>query len=522
MHLLHHLVDSAARRYPERPALRHAASDLSYAALADTTGRVAGGLVKLGLARGERVAVYLPKQPEAVIACFATARAGGVFVPVNPQLKAAQVAHILDDSGAAVLVTSADRLRAIGPVTAGCRQLREIVVVDDEAEQVAGQAVTGWSTLAAAAATQRRQIDADLAALFYTSGSTGRPKGVMLTHRNLLAGAESVATYLGNRPEDRILAVLPLGFDYGFSQLTTAFYSGACVVLFDYLLPRDVIRAVEREHITGLAAVPPAWIPLARLEWPARVAAHLRYLTNSGGAMPRMTLDALRQKLPSTQVFLMYGLTEAFRSTYLDPAELDRRPDSMGKAIPNAEVLVLRPDGTPCAAGEAGELVHRGALVSQGYWRDAEKTAERFRPVPLRHEGTAKPEIAVWSGDTVRMDDEGFLYFVARNDAMIKTSGYRVSPTEVEEALYESGLVREAIAFGVPHAELGEAIVAVAVAAGDEDSDALMSSCRSQLANFMLPAHIAWRPALPRNANGKIDRNVLATEFAGQFVETRT
>jgi acyl-CoA synthetase (AMP-forming)/AMP-acid ligase II len=269
-------------------------------------------------------------------------------------------------------------------VLAQCRDLRTVVAIGGKrAEAPEGVSLVPWSTRRdSPPAAPQRVIDGDMAAILYTSGSTGRPKGVVLSHRNVVAGAVSVSQYLENTPQDRILSVLPLSFDYGLSQLTTAFHVGACAVLMNYLLPRDVIRAVERERITGLAAVPPLWVQLAQLDWPATVTDHLRYITNSGGHMPKPTLDGLRARLPKTRPFLMYGLTEAFRSTYLPPEEVDRRPDSMGRAIPNAEILVVREDGTPCAPGEPGELVHRGIHVALGYWNDVEKTAERYKPAP--------------------------------------------------------------------------------------------------------------------------------------------
>ena len=232
-----------------------------------------------------------------------------------------------------------------------------------------------------------RVIDTDVVGILYTSGSTGKPKGVVLSHRNMVAGAKSVASYLENHAGDTLLAALPLSFDAGFSQLTTAFHVGARVVLLNYLLPRDVLKAIEREKVTGLTAVPPLYIQLTQLNWPESITEHLRYFANTGGRMPRETLDALRRHLPKTKPFLMYGLTEAFRSTYLPPEEVDRRPDSIGKAIPNAEILVLREDGSPCAPNEPGELVHRGALVGMGYWNDPEKTAERYKPLAGQRAG---------------------------------------------------------------------------------------------------------------------------------------
>jgi len=313
---------------------------------------------------------------------------------------------------------------------------------------------------------------------------------------------------------------LPLSFDAGFSQLTTAFHAGARVVLLNYLLPRDVLKALVREKVSGLTAVPPLYIQLAELDWPAEIDAHLRYFANTGGRMPRQTLNALRARLPRSKPFLMYGLTEAFRSTFLPPEEVDRRPDSIGKAIPNAEILVLREDGAPCAANETGELVHRGALVGLGYWNDAQKTAERYKPLPAktpgRDSGLVLPEIAVFSGDSVRMDEEGFLYFVGRRDEMMKTSGYRVSPTEVEEVLYATRMVGECVAFGLDHPALGQAIQAIVTppAGGDVDPAALLAECRQRMPAYMVPAEIAVRQGpLPRNPNGKIDRKLLASEF---------
>ena len=345
----------------------------------------------------------------------------------------------------------------------------------------------------------------------------------MLSHRNMVAGAKSVASYLENGPNDTLLAALPLSFDAGFSQLTTAFHAGARVVLLNYLLPRDVLKALEREKVTGLTAVPPLYIQLAQLEWPAEITEHLRYFANTGGRMPRDTLAALRQRLPKTLPFLMYGLTEAFRSTFLPPEEVDRRPDSIGKAIPNAEILVLREDGSPCAPNEAGELVHRGALVGMGYWNDPEKTAERYKPLPPhspgREAGLVLPELAVFSGDTVRMDEEGFLYFVGRRDEMMKTSGYRVSPTEVEEILYETKMVGECVAFGVEHSTLGQVIQVIATPpdSGELNTAVLLAECRSRMPAYMVPAGIEVRPGpLPRNPNGKIDRKTLSSEFVAK------
>ncbi|WP_333841284.1 acyl-CoA ligase (AMP-forming), exosortase A system-associated [Pelomicrobium sp.] len=521
--LLHDLPRASAERAPSGRALTYAEASLSYGELAARIEAFCAGLVELSLARAERVAIYLEKRFETVIAIFGTAAAGGVFVPVNPLLKAEQVAYILRDCNVRVLVTSAERLQTLAAALAGCPDLRHVVVVDAAGSGIepGDVPIHAWDALLASPLLPgHRVIDTDMAAILYTSGSTGRPKGVVLSHRNLVAGAKSVAQYLENGPEDAILAALPLSFDAGFSQLTTAFHAGARVVLLNYLLPQDVVKALTKEKITGLTAVPPLWIQLTQVDWPQGIAEHLRYIANTGGRMPLEILKTLRTRLPKTKVYLMYGLTEAFRSTYLPPEEVDRRPDSIGKAIPNAEILVLREDGTPCAPNEPGELVHRGALVAMGYWNDPEKTAERFKPLPGREAGLVLPEIAVFSGDTVRMDEEGFLYFIGRRDEMIKTSGYRVSPTEIEEVLYSTQLVAEAAAFGVEHPVLGQAIVVVTVPKDGHDAtpEAILAECRARLPAYMVPAHVELRRgALPRNPNGKIDRKSLAQEFAGMF-----
>lgn len=561
--MLHDLPARAAAVWPEAVALTLGDQGLTYGELQAQVVAVAGQLLRHGLARGARVAVYLDKRFEMVVACFAATAAGGLLVPVNPVLKAGQVGHILHDSGAQVLVTSAARLPALRAELAGCTELRLVMVCDDAV--TVGEADAGWpaalqrlawaqllpaqpaeatvfqpgNTLAGAGLRQAqpardagladaaaagplalslpRGCESDLAAIFYTSGSTGLPKGVVLSHRNLVAGAQSVASYLENRASDVLLAVLPLSFDAGFSQLTTGFLVGARVVLLNHLFAADVLKAMAREGVTGITAVPPLYMQLAALDWPAAAMAQLRYFACTGGRMPPDALQRLRERAPQALPFLMYGLTEAFRSTYLPPAEVDRRPGSMGRAIPNVEILVLREDGSECAADEPGELVHRGPLVAQGYWRRPAETGERFRPLPAAFSearaGLAQPELAVYSGDTVRRDAEGFLYFVGRRDEMIKTSGYRVSPTEVEACVAGSGLVQEVLAVGRVHDALGQAIVVAALpsaaASGDAAADtaALLAHCRAELPAYMVPAQVIWvREPFPRNPNGKLDR----------------
>jgi acyl-CoA ligase (AMP-forming) (exosortase A-associated) len=528
-YLLHQLVARAAELHPQAPALTHGKLNLTYQELQGQIEAFASGLMHLGLRREQRVAIYLEKRFETIVASFGTPAAGGVFVPVNPLLKPEQVAFILRDCDVSVLVTSPERLVQLQDVLAACPTLNHVVLTKSSGAassnlvaQPGTPEIVDWGQLLGAPLrVGHRVIDTDILSILYTSGSTGRPKGVVLSHRNMVAGAKSVASYLGNHPGDTLLAALPLSFDAGFSQLTTAFHAGARVVLLNYLLPRDVLKAMEHERVTGLTAVPPLFIQLAQLEWPAAINDRLRYFANTGGRLPRETLNLLRSRVPAAKPFLMYGLTEAFRSTYLPPEEVDRRPNSIGKAIPNAEIMVLREDGTECAADEPGELVHRGALVGMGYWNDEEKTAERYRLLPGRASGLRLPEYAVFSGDTVRRDADGFLYFIGRRDEMIKTSGYRVSPTEVEEILYATQLVGECVAFGVDHPSLGEAIQVIATPAdgcAELDVEALLECCRQRMPAYMVPANVqAMTGPLPRNPNGKIDRKALSTAWVNRL-----
>jgi acyl-CoA ligase (AMP-forming) (exosortase A-associated) len=487
-----------AQGAPGKVALVDRDRTLTYDELDRLVSAVAAGLAGR-TAPGDRVAVWLPKGVEAVALLFAIARAGRVAVPLNPVLRAKQVQHILADSGAALLVTHRPRAQGLAEVPT------PVLLIE-----------TDWAALTRRPADRLDEAPGGsaLAALLYTSGSTGSPKGVMVTHGNLLAGARSVAGYLGTAPDDRVIAVLPLSFDFGLSQLTTAFHAGASVVLLDYLTPRDVVQACQRHAITQLAAVPPLWVQLAALEWPGDAVAQMRTLSNSGGRLPVPTVRQLRALFPAARLHLMYGLTEAFRSTTLPPELVDAHPASIGRAIPDAEILVVRPDGSLTADGEPGELVHAGPLVTLGYWQDAARTAERFRPAPP---ASAYGGTAVWSGDTVVRDADALLTFVGRADETIKTMGTRVSPTEIEELAHQSGAVAQAVALGIADEAAGQRIRLIARAAdGLSEAEAearLRAFFKREAAPFMQPAGVVWLAALPVSANGKLDRATIRERF---------
>lgn len=486
----------------DAPALVIRDNVYSYKELNLRIGRLAAFLKDQGYAPGDRVATWLSKGEIACLMPLASVRAGLVHVPVNPVLKAPQVRYILSDSGAPMLITNAARASTLD----GLEELQSLAIADEKI-------LLAHISDSQADCCDMLPSDTNpdlLAAILYTSGSTGRPKGVMLSHANLALGAVSVARYLKLKADDVTLAVLPLSFDYGQNQLLSTWRAGGCVAPLDYLAPRDVIKSCSKYGVTTLAAVPPLWVQLVEQDWPENAVLAMRRLTNSGGALTPSLVKMLRSIFCSkTDIFAMYGLTEAFRSTYLDPALIDENPTSMGKAIPFAEIMVVAPDGTEAAPGEAGELVHAGPLVAHGYWQDAARTAERFKAAPSFSEYGG---MAVWSGDTVRKDPDGLLYFVGRDDAMIKTSGNRVSPTEIEEVAVESGLVAEACALGRKDERLGAAIVLFVRGSGD--ADALTAHLRGNLPNFMQPAEIIWLDQFPKNANGKLDRNLLAQQLA--------
>lgn len=486
------------RGEPEAVALVDREGTLDYAGLEAQVGALAASLAAAGLEPGDRAASWLPKTRLTCLLPLACARAGLIHVPVNPLLKRAQLAHIVADCEPKLLITSQARADTLQPDD---RQACSRLVLEDE----------GAAMISGAAALPPSKVDPGaLAALLYTSGSTGRPKGVMLSHANLWLGAVSVASYLGMNADDRTLAVLPFSFDYGQNQLLATWAAGGSVMPLDYLTPRDLVRAVERHRITTLAGVPTLWVQLIEAVWTGTSGLSLRRLTNSGGRLPISMVRRMREMFPAAEIFLMYGLTEAFRSTYLDPALVDTHPDSIGAAIPFAEVLVVRPDGNLTEPTEAGELVHAGPLVAKGYWRDPKRTAERFRPAPPAsvYGGTA-----VWSGDTVRRDADGLLTFVGRDDAMIKTAGNRVSPTEIEDAAIASGLASEAVAIGVADDRLGEAIHLI-VRGDRSGNDRLMAYLKQELPNYMQPSAISWLEDIPRNVNGKPDRVALMREAA--------
>ena len=500
MYLLQHLLDPRPDD-ADRTALVDGERRVTHAELRATAIGLANRLKHCGVEPGERVGIYLAKSIEECVAIFGIAFAGAVFVPINPLLRPAQVRHILADCGAAALITDRASRDTLSEALDGLDTLRATLLTDESGEgsgDAPADAVLGE----------------DLAAILYTSGSTGTPKGVMLSHTNLLAGARIVSRYLSITGDDRILSLLPFSFDYGLNQLLTAIRERAMLVLATVRLGNDIVDALARYEITGLAGVPTIWTMLARTA--PRLATtplpHLRYVTNSGGALPTDIIARLRRQLPQTQVVLMYGLTEAFRSTYLPPDQIERRPTSIGRAIPECEVYALTAGGRRAGPGEPGILVHRGPTVSLGYWNRPEETARVLRPDPLRPATEGGGTVCV-SGDLVVMDEEGYFTFVGRSDAMIKSAGYRISPSEVEEVLMAVGGFRQVAVVGLPDLVLGQRVHALVVTGQDAfDIETVLDAAGARLAPYMVPRAIEAVDSLPVTPNGKVDYKRIVAE----------
>lgn len=509
--LIHHMLRASALRAPEKEALVHGDQRLGYREVATRVAGLAHGLRRAGLERGDRIGIYLDPSVPQVLSIFGVSQAGGVFVPINALLFPEQVAHIAKDCGMRGLVTTKAKLSSLAEVLPQLPSLAFVVVTPEGDAPDTRLRLHHFEELCQLAPPDWREtsVSKDLAAILYTSGSTGKPKGVMLSHANVMAGSTIVSTYLEITAAERILAVLPFSFDAGLNQLMTAFQQGATLVLTNFVFAREVVQVLLKERITGLAGVPTLWSLLAQPNsgLQKQPFPHLRYITNTGGAMPQAVLAVLRAALPTTKIFLMYGLTEAFRSTYLPPEELDRRPTSMGKAIPDTEILVINESGQLCKPGEVGELVHRGPTVSMGYWARPEDTNRVLRPNPLLPPELGDCERVCYSGDLVKMDEEGFLYFVGRRDTMIKSSGFRISPTEIEEVLFSSGKLRGAAVIGIPDEVLGQAIKACVVPRDGHqvDTEALLAHCREKLPRYMVPKTVEVLTELPKTNSGKVD-----------------
>lgn len=503
----------------DRVAIVEDGVESTYGELSEVTDRLADHLYEAGVSRGDRVIIQLRKSIAEVAAMFAVAKLGAAIVNVNSQCTAEQVAYIANDSGASCIILDPRAATALS--TRGLPTSVTRVLVNGT-PPVDARFTDCRSNCGSRSPNVARRMSTDLAMIIYTSGSTGMPKGVMLSNNNILAGARSVARYLGLTQDDRLLSVLPYSFDYGLNQLTTMMLLGGTVVHQPVPLAAEVINTMERERVSGVAAVPPLWGQIVRaLTASPRSFPCLRRVTNSGGSMAPNILAKMPLVFPGVDIFLMYGLTEAFRSTYLQPHKFALKRGSIGQAVPDAEVFVIKHGVGLAGPNEEGELVHRGPLVSLGYWGRPELSAEKIRPCAELVDRIGL-EPVVYSGDTVRIDADGDLWFVGRADMMIKTNGFRVSPEEVEDHIYRSELVSEAVAFGVDDEDLGQAIhLAVTPSQDSSGEDMLLHYCRKSLPSYMMPRHFHfWPQPMPRTASGKLDRPAVVSECRQRFALT--
>jgi acyl-CoA ligase (AMP-forming) (exosortase A-associated) len=514
---LWHLLQISTERTPDKVAIVDGAKEYTYRDLFVATGRLAAALKEHGVRRGDRVGIFVEKSWEAVVGMTACVRAGAVYVNVNPLLKSQQASHIMNNCGVRHLIVDDDLLQSQslpafdvafvrGADHAKPAHVGRVVSLDDVLR--AGTELTGPVVA----------TESDLGTIIYTSGSTGLPKGIMLSHHNIVVGAQIVSTYLENTPDDRVLAILPLNFDVGMNQLTTMLRVGGTLVLQRSVMPGDILKSLRRERITGIAGVPSVWaLLLQNAKSLAREPLQgLRYISNTGGMIPSTHLDSLKELLVHTKIFLMYGLTEAFRSTFCPPEEVHRGSACIGKAIPNTDVWVVTPEGKETAPDEVGELIHRGPTVALGYWGDSEKTRSVYRVNPFAPAEMNGSDMTVYSGDLVKRDKDGFLYYVGRRDEQIKTQGYRVSPLEIEELLYSTGAVHEAAAFGKRDDTLGQRIVVVcSLRDGHAASpDEIRKLCAQRAPSHLVPQDIHVLAELPKNSNGKTDRSLLRGQYA--------
>jgi acyl-CoA ligase (AMP-forming) (exosortase A-associated) len=519
---LHDLLHNSVARDPENTAVVDGDAQYTYGDLERESSALGAALADSGVERGDRVGVLVEKSWEAIVAMVAASRIGAAYVNVNPLFKAPQVEYLANDCDMRVMIGDSKKLDELGPKTVETAFYRGTKPEGhaarfyvDLAEAMGGDGLT----------EDRKVSESDLATILYTSGSTGMPKGVATSQRNVVVGAQIVSTYLENTPEDRILSALPLNFDAGMSQFTTSLRAGATLYLLRSRLPGDLLKALRRHEITGVTGVPPLWALLIRGGKSLREnpLTHLRYLANTGGRIPQANLDELRNLLEpaGTRIFLMYGLTEAFRSTYLAPGEIWRsspeQGNCIGKAIPNTDIMVITKEGKEAAPGEPGELVHRGPTVALGYWGNEEATRKAYRPNPLAPPELLDVERVVYSGDTVKRDEEGYFYFLGREDAMIKNQGYRLSPEEVENLLLGSGLVHEACAFGVENPAVGQDVIAViSIRNGGEDGtvDRVREYVIENGPPYMVPKEILVKDELPKTGSGKIDRKGISNAYS--------
>jgi amino acid adenylation domain-containing protein len=510
--LLNNFLEDSVRRYPDKTALIAPEGRFTYREIDEMANKIAHAILSDGLEKGDRVALFIDNSLEAVVSLFGVLKVGGIFLMINPTTKVEKLTYILNNCQASALISSRQKLSVITEVSSKTPYLKWVYLAGEKIASLVDlpKKTSSLSKILNSNngyAPKSHTIDIDLATIIYTSGSTGNPKGVMMTHFNMISAANSITQYLENTPEDIILNVLPLSFDYGLYQMLMGFKLGATVILEKtFLYPYKIIETILKEKVTGFPIVPTISAILLQMEDIKRHNFnHLRYITNTAASLPVTHIQKLREFFPKTKIYSMYGLTECKRVSYLPPEQLDIRQTSVGKAMPNTEVYIVDENGNSVGTGIIGELVVRGSNVMRGYWKMPEETAKKLRP------GLCPGEMVLYTGDLFKMDEEGYLYFIARKDDIIKCRGEKVSPREIENVLYAIDGVVEAAVVGVSDPFLGEAIKAFVILRDGinlTEKD-ILRFCSQHLEDFMRPKYVEFRKELPKTDTGKIKKTGL-------------
>lgn len=507
--LVQEFLEQSAEQQPGKTCLVCGDIRLTYADVEAHANRLANALMDHGFARGDRAVLFLPNSVELVFAIFAVLKAGGVFIVIHPSTKQEKLAYILKNSAATALFADASQNQRCQSLLDSIPALTIAILTNQpRGGSSTLPTIPQWLYSYSDHRPRHQNIDLDLACLVYTSGSTGEPKGVMSDHSNVDFATSSIIQYLENSPDDVIINTLPLSFDYGLYQLLMSFkFGGRLILEKGFAFPAAILNRIGLEQVTGFPGVPTIYSMLLQMDLSRFNLSSLRYLTNTAAALPTSHIQAIRSAFPAVRLYSMYGLTETKRTLYLPPEELDERPGSVGIPIPGTEAWLEDEEGNHLPAGETGELVVRGRHVMRGYWKDPQLSALRFRP------GTIPGERLCYTGDLFRQDTEGFFYFVARKDDIIKCRGEKVAPREIENVIYQLSGVREAAVIGVPDPLLGQAIKAF-VTVDDPaltESD-LMRHCRSNLEDLLVPQQVVIVPELPKTESGKINKKVLSQD----------
>ncbi len=516
-YLIQHLLEESGKKFPDKICLEEADNSLTYKETVDYSRKIAGRLQDLGVKPGEHIGVFMDRSIDQVVSILGVFYAGAVLIIINSILREKQIYHIIKDAGISTIITSHKRIRNNFSVFKNAGVERALVFYGDNTDIFKKTIVFDgtWDSLPEYNSECCR-ISEDTSHIIYTSGSTGQPKGIVISHRNTIDGGKIVSQYTGLKSNDRMIGALPFNFDYGFNQLINTLYMGATIYLHRFFLPNDLLQILDNKQITVFAGMTPIWSKIFHPKLTDLSKnydfSRIRVITNTGGKVPVSTVKKLRSLFSQAKIYLMYGLTEAFRSTYLDPAQIDSRPDSIGKAVPNVQLMVINKKGKECGPHEEGELIHRGALISKGYWNNPEKTREVFKPNPFLSKRNAHLETVVFSGDIVKKDEDGFLYFIGRKDNMIKTKGYRVSPSEVEELINNFEGVAECVVTGYEENDSINLRAIIQLNNAEWSAEKILMKCKQEFPFYLVPDDIVVRDNFPLTSNGKIDRTKVMQE----------